>query len=180
MPLPPVSTRSPTGTVGAFTDATLGPASSPGFLLLTNPTLGFRLTFPDDWQLRGQLVATEFAVGAECQSAEIIDFQPPEGSTAMILHSLVQICARPREDALTLEQFMRQTYSSLPGETLEPVEFSGQPAYRTRKEGPDATMFVQTEDYRIQIVSAVAAEPEALPIRTAQVQAILETFTLVG
>jgi len=179
MPLPPVSTRSPTPTDAAFTDATLGPASSPGFLLLTNPALGFRLNFPDDWQLRGQVVATEFAVGAECQSVEIIDFQPPEGSTGLILHSLVQVCARPLEDALTLEQFMRQTYS-LPGEALEPVEFSGQPAYRSRQEGPDATIFVQTEDYRIQIVSAVAAEPEMFPIRTAQVQAILETFVFVG
>jgi hypothetical protein len=154
----------------------LGPAPTPGFLLLTVPALGFSLIFPDDWQLHGQVIATEFADGAACQSAEIIDFQPPEGSTALILRSLVQICARPLEDALTLNQFMRETYSGLVEEQFEPVSLSGHPAYRSRTEGPDATVFVQTDDYRIQIVSAVAAEPEASLMRTAQVHAILESL----
>jgi len=163
-----------------LTAITLKPASTPGFQMLTNPAAGYRLIFPDDWQLRGKVVATEFAATAECQAVEIVDFQPPEDSSALILLSLVQICARPLGDTLALDQFMLQTYGTLPGEQFEPVEFSGQPAYRSRKEGPDTTIFVQTENYRIQIVSAVAAEPEVLPIRAAQVQAILETFTLIG
>jgi len=165
---------------GDFVTITLEPASTPGFQLLANTSIGFRLAFPDDWQLHGQVVATEFAEGAGCQSVETIDHQPSEGSTALILHSFVQICARPLEDTLTLDQFMLQTYGNLPGERFEPVELSGQPAYRSRKEGADATIFVQTENYRIQIVSAVAADPEVFSIRTAQVQAILESFTFAG
>lgn len=159
---------------------TVEPASTPGFQLLANAAIGFRLTFPNDWQLRGQVVATEFALDAECQGVQIIDFQPPQGSGARILHSFVQICARPHEDALTLEQFMIQTYGNLLGEQFEPVMFSGRSAYRTRNAGSDTTTFLQTQNHRIQIVSAVAAEPDVFPIRAAQVEAILASLTFAG
>lgn len=178
--VPPEPAELHTSTVGVLSHTTLEPASTPGFKRLANAAVGYRLTFPDDWQLRGQVVATEFAEGAECQVVEIIDYQPPEGSTALILHSLVQICTRPLEDTLTLEQFMLQTYGDLLGEQFELVEFSGQPAYRSRKEAPDTTTIVQTQNYRIQIVSAVAAEPQVFPIRAAQVQSVLESFTFAG
>jgi hypothetical protein len=180
MPLPDASTRSPTPTHGPFTAVSLEPAATPGFLLLTSPSPGFRLTFPDDWQLRGQVVATEFAAGAECQSVEIVDFQPPEGSMALILHSLVQICAQPLTDALTLEQFMIRSYGALLGEQFETMDFSGQSAYHTLAVGPDAAVFLQTRKHRIQIVSAVAAEPNLYPVREAQIVAILRSITFAS
>ena len=169
-----------TSTAGTLGHTTLEPASMPGFKSLVNATGGYRLTFPDDWQLRGQVVATEFAEGAECQSVETIDYQPPEGSTALILHSLVQICAQPLTDALTLEQFMIRSYGALLGEQFETMDFSGQSAYHTRAEGPDATVFLQTQKHRIQIVSAVAAEPDLYPAREAQVVAILRSITFAS
>ena len=147
---------------------------------LVNASVGYSLDYPSDWQLRGQVVATEFASDAECQGVQIIDFQPPQGSGARILHSFVQICARPLEDALTLEQFMIQTYSNLLGEQFEPVKFAGRSAYRTRNAGSDTTTFLQTQNHRIQIVSAVAAEPDGFPIRAAQVEAILASLTFAG
>ena len=183
---PPPATSEPqssepfTPTPGETLSSTLEPASTPGFQLLANAAVGYRLTFPDDWSLRGQVVATQFALDAECQSVQIIDFQPPQGSGAKILHSLVQICARPLEDALTLEQFMIQTYGSLLGEQFEPVMFGGRSAYRTRNAGSDTTIFLQTQNHRVQIVSAVAAEPDVFPIRAAQVEAILASLTFAG
>ena len=178
--VPPEPVELYPSTASTLGHTTLEPASTPGFQMLTNPAAGYRLIFPDDWQLRRKVVATEFATTAECQAVEIVDYQPPEGSAALILHSLVQICALPLEYALSLEQFMLQTYGNLTGEPFVQVEFSGHPAYRSRKEGPDTTIFFQTEGYRIQIVSAVAAGPEVFSVRTAQVQAILESFTFAG
>lgn len=176
----PQSSEPSTPTPGETLSSTLEPASTPGFQLLANAAVGYRLTFPDDWQLRDQVVATEFAAGAECQSVQIIDFQPPQGSGALILHSFVQICARPLEDTLTLEQFMLQTYSTLLDEQFEPLTFAGQSAYRTRNAGSDTTTFLHTQNHRVQIVSAVAAEPDVFPIRAAQVEAILASLTFAG
>jgi len=146
---------------------------------LVNASVGYSLDYPPDWQVQGQVLATEFAGGADCRSVEIVDFQPPEGSAAVIRHSFVQICARPLEDSLTLKQFMLQSYGSALPEEFDAAEFAGQPAYRTRKEGPDATIFLQTEGHRLQLVSAVVAEPDVYPVRDAQVTAILESFTFV-
>ena len=174
------TTETDTPTAGESLSTTLEPASTPGFQLIANAALGYRLAFPNDWDLRGQVVATEFALEAECQSVQVIDFQPLEGSGAVIRHSFVQICARPLEDALTLEQFMIQTYGSLLGEQFEPVMFGGRSAYRTRNAGSDPTTFLHTQNHRVQIVSAVAAEPDVFPIRAAQVEAILASLTFAG
>jgi len=148
--------------------------------LLENKEVGYSLLYPADWMIAAQVIATEFALDAECQSVQIIDFQPPQGSGARILYSFVQICARPLEDALTLEQFMILTYGNLLGEQFEPVMFGGRSAYPTRNAGSDTTTFLHTQNHRVQIVSAVAAEPDVFPIRAAQVEAILASLTFAG
>jgi hypothetical protein len=69
------------------------------------------LLYPEHWHIRSQVVATEFVNSDQCESVEVVDFQPPPGSGAgFILHSFVQICAKPLSDSLTLDGFMRQTY----------------------------------------------------------------------
>jgi len=148
---------------------------------LVNATVGYSLDYPPDWKVQGQVVATDFALGAQCQSVEIVDFLPPEGSGpgAVILHSFVQICARPLGDGLTLEAFMRQTYGEALGTQFEATQLGDVPAYRTKLNGPDATVFVHTDRYRLQIVSAVVAEPAMEEARAAEIRQVLESLVVI-
>lgn len=146
---------------------------------LVNWQVGYSLDYPEGWQLQGQVVASEFARDAACESVEIVDFEQPEGSVGVNLHSFVQVCSQPLEDSLSLDDFMRETYGERLPSTFDAVEFAGTSAYRTAQEGPDATIILQTQAHRLQIVSAVTAEPQAYPLRAAQVTMILESFALM-
>ena len=139
------------------------------------------MVYPGDWQVGGNIQATEFADGAKCQSVEIIDLQsgPPPAPGAFILHSFVQVCARPVTDGLTLDEFMRQTYGDTLLDRFARVELNGIPVYEASGQAPDRTLFLQTEKHRLQIVASVVAEPEKRSERLAQVQQILESFSVV-
>ena len=43
----------------------------PSMPVLRNPAVGYSLTHPRGWKVVGQVVATEFAVGAACQSVQV-------------------------------------------------------------------------------------------------------------
>ncbi len=136
------------------------------------------MLYPSDWQLKGQVVATSFATDAECQSVEVVDFQPPEGSgpAAVVLHSFVQICARRLSDGLTLDDFMRQTYGDALAEQFQITELGGVAAYQTVGDDADTTIFLQASDYRVQLAASVVAEPAKRPERLSQVRRILDSF----
>ena len=155
------------------------PTARPGMARLLNTQVGYTLEYPAEWQIRGQVLATEFAEGASCESVQIVDFQPPEGSLAAALHSFVQICARPLQNSLTLDEFMGQTYGQALSSAFEVVEFAGAHAYRTVKEGANATIFLQTKGHRIQAVSAVSADKDMEILRSAQVTAVLDSINLI-
>jgi hypothetical protein len=54
------------------------------------------------------------------------------------------------------------------------------PAYRTKGPGPNATIFLQTDAHRLQIVAAVVAAPKNHAVREAQVRRILASFALTS
>ncbi len=154
--------------------------ASLGAKRLINARVGYSLRYPSDWRTTGQVQATGFARGAICESVEVIDFEPPAGSgpTAVFLHSFVQICARPLTGGSSLDQFMRRTYGVAFVDRFEKTTLGGMPAYRARQDSAQTTYFLQTDEYRVQIVSAVAAPPEKRSARESQLERILESFVL--
>lgn len=147
--------------------------------ILRNTSVGFRLTVPKGWIVTRQLVATQFAVGAACQSVRIVDFQPApdSGPGAKVLHSFVQLCwRRVRGDSLTA--FIETTYGERAASLFEKTELGGVPAYRTKKNGLDATVFLQTDAYRIQVVTALVADAAKRNARRVQLQGILASFSV--
>ena len=146
---------------------------------LTNSSVGFSLGIPPGWKVTGQVVATEFAAGAACQSVRIVDLQPPpdSGPGAKVLQSFVQICWKRLSGGESFARFVEKTYGERATELLERTELDGVPAYRTKGDGPNLTIFLQTDDHRIQIVASVVAEPMERALRRAQVQRILASFS---
>lgn len=146
---------------------------------MKNERVGYSLSYPRGWKVTGQVVATEFAAGAACQSVRIVDFAPPAsaGPSAQVYQSFVQICWR-RADRSSLEDFMRKTYRGRLADLFERTTLSAVPAYRTKLEGQSTTFFLQTEKHRIQIVAGVVAEPAKRANRLAQVSRILSSFSL--
>lgn len=144
---------------------------------LENARIGYSLSYPADWQVRGYILATAFARGAQCESVEVVDSQPPPGSgAASILHSFVQICARPLTDNLTLDDFMRQTYGNAFTTQFQVAPLAGIQAYRAINTNQE-TWFLQTKGYRIQIVASVVAAPDKQDARFSQVQQILASLS---
>jgi hypothetical protein len=146
------------------------------------PQLGYTLSIPADWALTGPVQATEFASRAVCESAEIVDFRPPDesGPSAVVLHSFVQICAVPLTlDDVSLEAFMRRSYGEEFPERFRPIALGGVPAFRAATASGGATVFLQTKSHRLQIVSAVVADPSQRPQRLVQVEEILRSFSVV-
>jgi hypothetical protein len=166
----------------------LAPTASPATPMVTevprrrrleNRQVGYSLLYPADWQVTGKVVATEFANDATCESVEVIDFQPPPGSSpvAFILHSLVQICAKPLADSLMLEEFMRQTYGDTFFARFQRTNLAGVVAFQAASGGPSTTIFLQTDRHRIQIVTTVAASPDQRAQRVIEVQEILDRLS---
>jgi hypothetical protein len=146
---------------------------------LTNTSVGFSLAIPTGWKVTRQVVATEFAAEAACRSVRIVDFQPPpdSGPGAKVLQSFVQICWRRLSGGESLARFVERTYGDRATELFERTELGGVAAYRTKGEGPNLTIFLQTGDHRIQLVASVVAEPTKRALRRAQVQRILASFS---
>jgi hypothetical protein len=144
-----------------------------------NREVGYSLLYPGDWQVKGNVVATEFATAAACESVVIVDFQPPPGSgpAAFILHSFVQICAKPLADNLMLEEFMRQTYGHTFFTIFQRTNLAGLAGYQIERHGLNTTIFLQTNRHRIQIVTAVIASPEKQAQRVTEVQEILHSLS---
>jgi hypothetical protein len=147
---------------------------------LENREVGYSLLYPGDWQVRGQVLAAEFAVGSACESVEVVDFEPPDGSgsAGLVLHSLVQICSKPITDASSLDDFMSRTYGAGFRARFRSVEMGGVAAYEAANVESDRTIFLQTSVYRLQLLAAVVADADKRAERRAQVQEILESFSL--
>jgi hypothetical protein len=147
---------------------------------LKNTEVGYSLFYPGDWQLRGQVTASRFANSAQCEAVEVVDFQPPPdaGPSALILHSFVQICAKPLTDKLTLDEFMQRTYGNMLADLFQVTKFAGMPAYRGKNEDQSTIIFLQTKVHRIQIVASVTADSDQRSQRLFQVREILESFSI--
>lgn len=142
---------------------------------------GYRLSFPSDWRVTGLVQATGFASGADCESVEVIDFAPPEGSgpTAVRLHSFVQVCSLQTMDAATLEEFMRRTYGAGWMAQFAAIDLSGVPAFQATTGPRASTIFVQTRSRRLQIVTGVVAASDRRAQRLSQVREILRSVSFV-
>lgn len=153
--------------------------AAPARRTLRNPAVGFSLSFPRSWKVAGQVTATEFAAGSACQSVRVVDFQPSadSGPGAQVLQSFVQMCWKRLSGGESLAAFMDRTYGEKAAGLFERTELGGAPAYRTKGDGHDATIFLQTDAHRIQIVASVVAEPTKRALRRTQVQRILASFS---
>jgi hypothetical protein len=148
---------------------------------LTDPSIGFSLCYPADWSVGGQVIATQFAVGAKCRSVRMIDFAPllDSGAAAAIEQSLVQVCAKPLEADGSLDQYMRRVYGDSLEDAFAITDLNGTPSYQSAGQGKTSTIFAQFRNSLIQIVATVAASPKRTPERQAQVKKILESFALL-
>jgi hypothetical protein len=148
--------------------------------ILRNTSVGFSLSIPRGWKLTGQVVATEFAAGAACQSARVVDFQPPPGSGpgAKMLQSFVQICWKRVRDGSSLDEFMRKTYGRRLSELFRQASVAATRAYSTKVVNGSTTIFLQTPTYRLQIAAAAVARSAKRDERLAQVQRVLASLVL--
>jgi hypothetical protein len=163
----------------------VSPAAPEDWKYLEDPVIGFSLHYPADWLIDVQVVATQFAVGAHCRSVRFVEFEPPadSGAAAPMQQSLVQVCAKPLKQDNSLDQYMHRVY----GESLRQTfvimdfggDFSGTRSYQTKAEGQSKTIFTQNRNILLQITAAVAASPEKLPERQAQVERILGSLALI-
>lgn len=156
------------------------PLDSIEVLRLEDSKVGYILFYPTDWQVKGKVIATEFANGTQCQSVEVVDAAPPPeaGPAAFMLHSFVQVCSKLLTDSSTLNDFMRQTYGDAFTAQFQTTEVGGLRAYQTTTKDFDTIIFLQTNNYRIQIVTSVKAPSEKQSKRISQVQEILDSFSL--
>ena len=147
---------------------------------LRNDKVGYALEYPDGWSTTGQVQATEFASRSACQSVRIVDFRPPPtaGPAAQVRQSYVQVCSRRIGGSTSLDEFMRETYGSRLGDFFERTRLAGTDAYRTKGAPENRTFFLQTPEYRLQVVAAVVASPARRAKRLAQVDGILASFQL--
>jgi hypothetical protein len=97
-----------------------------------------------------------------------------------VRQSFVQICSKRVTDGLTLARFMRKTYGRRLSNLFAMTRLGGVPAYRTRSGRLNRTLFLQTQEYRLQLVAGVVAAPTRRAKRLAQVNRILASFSLTG
>jgi hypothetical protein len=72
---------------------------------------------------------------------------------------------------------MQQTYGQALS-SFEPVELAGLPAYENASDLLSRIIFLQTENYRIQIATAVVASSELQAERLDQIEGILGSFSI--
>ncbi len=152
---------------------TTTPPSAPGVI---RHATGFDMSFPEDWHETGIVISTEFAAGAECVAALIVDQAPPTdpAQAGFVLQSGVQVCAKPL-DSESLDTYMESVYGSMiSGFTRS--ESDGVVEYH-RNGGLESHTFVQTDSYRYQVTTFVTADQDLEEKRLAQVQEILANLT---
>ncbi len=137
---------------------------------------GFRLSYPDGWHETGIVISTEFATGAECVAALIVDQAPPSdpAQAGFVLQSGVQVCAKP-VDGTSLDTYMESVYGTGVSEFVR-GQSDGVVEYR-RSSGLESHIFAQTDSYRFQVTAFVTADPDLEQERIAQVQEILDSLT---
>ena len=147
--------------------------SAPGVI---RHATGFSLSYPEGWHETGIVISTEFAGKAECVAALIVDQAPPSdpAQAGFVLQSGVQVCMKP-VDGDSLDTYMESVYGSLASEFVR-SDSSGIVEYR-RNGNLESHAFAQTDSYRYQVTTFVAADPELEDERLAQVQHILESLT---
>jgi hypothetical protein len=146
---------------------------------LENGEVGYSLTYPAEWQLRGRLTASAFAQDGRCESVEVVDFAPPPdaGPGAALRHAFVQVCWKSRADGLSLVDFLRAQYGSVI-DRFEETTLGGVPAYRARREGSGQQFLLQTARHRLEVVSAVATDADRAALRESQADKVLASFRL--
>jgi hypothetical protein len=147
---------------------------------LENIAVGYSLHYPAGWRIASQVVATEFASAARCESVSVVDSEPPAGSgpAPSVLRSFVQICARPATDGLSLDEFMRRTYGPALLRSFSAAQLGSRPGYRADSGAAQTTIFLQTRAHRLQIVTGVKAGADLEARRAAEVRAILDSFSI--
>jgi hypothetical protein len=141
---------------------------------LKNERVGFSLSYPPRWKIAGKVVATQFAAAARCQSVRVVDRAGP----SEVRQSIVQVCWKPITGDTSLDAYMRKTYGRRLPSFFVKTRLGGVPAYRSRTGTKNRTFFLQTNDYRMQVVAAVAAGPLRRAARVAQVNRILASLTV--
>lgn len=142
--------------------------------VLKNERVGYSLKYPASWKITGKVVATQFAAAARCQSVRVVDRAGP----SEVRQSIVQVCWRHIRGDTSLDAYMRKTYKRRLSSFFVKTRFGGVPAYRSRTGTKNRTFFLQTKEYRMQVVAAVAAGPRRRAARVAQVNRILASFTV--
>lgn len=133
---------------------------------------------PSDWSVGGPAIAAEFAAGAECAAAKVVDWEPPSqsGPAPSVEESIVQVCAT-EADARSLRQFMEDVYGvGLGG--FHPVEIDGLPAFRLDQEPGTTSIFVQSASRRYQVLTSVVASAELKDLRIRQVDSMLGSISI--
>jgi hypothetical protein len=141
---------------------------------LKNDRVGYSLSYPRGWKIAGKVVATQFAAAARCQSVRVVDRAGP----SEVRQSIVQVCWKPVTGGTSLDAYMRKTYGRRLSSFFAKTKLGGMPAYRSRTGTRNRTFFLQTKDYRLQVVSGVVAGPLRRAARVAQVNRILASFSL--
>jgi hypothetical protein len=147
--------------------------------ILVDDEVGYSLSYPRTWKVAGALVATQFGAGADCRSVEIVDREPPPdaGPGAQVLSSLVQVCSRRLTDGPRLEEFLRRTYDEAILARFRRTKVGGARAFTTGA-AVNSITFLETDAHRLQVVTAVVADPAEREQRITEVEAVLESFSL--
>jgi hypothetical protein len=95
-----------------------------------------------------------------------------------VRQSIVQVCWKPVTRDTSLDSYMRKTYARRLSSFFVKTTLGGVPAYRSRTGTKNRTFFLQTNDYRLQVVAGVAAGPLRRAARVAQVNRILRSFAV--
>ena len=142
---------------------------------LKNDRVGYSVSYPRGWRIAGKVVATQFSAAARCQSVRVVDRATP----TEVRQSLVQICWKPVTGDVSLDTYMRATYGKRLSGLFTLTRLGGAPAYRSRTAARSKTFFLQTKDYRLQIVTGIVAGPARRALRLAQVSRIVASFSLM-
>src|SRR4029453_8743099 len=122
---------------------------------LKNKRVGYLLSYPPRWKIAGKVVATQFAAAARCQGVRVVDRAGP----SEVRQSIVQVCWKRIRGDTSLDAYMRKTYGRHLRSFFVQTKLGGAPAYRSRTGTKNRTFFLQTTDYRMQVVAGVAAGP---------------------
>jgi hypothetical protein len=141
---------------------------------LTNDRVGYSLSYPPRWKIGNKVVATQFAAAARCQSVRFVDRAGP----SEVRQSIVQVCWKAVIGDTSLDSYMRKTYGRRLSSFFVKTTLGGVPAYQSRTGTKNRTFFLQTNDYRLQVVAGVAAGPLRRAVRVAQVNRILRSFSV--